>query len=897
MTSRGSSEPAPAAALSGTAAAAPRSGRTRLRLPTTKQRIPETAGLLPRHRLLDRLRTAATLEGEPVILVAAPAGYGKTSLLAGWASAREADGCRVAWLTLDSYDDDAHQLWCAILDALEAAADPAGRSAFRELQPPPGGIDPAFLAAVDRLVDDVPGGVTLVLDDLHEITSRPTLESLELLLRHRPRNLYVVLSSRGDPPLGLHRLRLQKDLAEVRADVLALDEAEAQELLRHDGLALTPEQQSRLLALTEGWAAGLRLVALSAQGAADLEAVLAGGARGTAVLADYLVGEVLSRLPGDMRGFLMETSVCDEVSAECAAELTGRRDAGRILDSLARSNAMVWRTTSRTDGGEWFRYHGLLRAYLQAELERVDITARPRLHAAAARWFAARAEPLVALGHAATAGDGLLVAEILRTDGVSLVLDGAGPRVRRALAAVPEGQLARPAALVGALAALDAADLPAADRLLAAADGADSGDARTSALEFAVRLRRARISGTSAEVLERFAAGGTTVEDQDVDLLRRVNRGAALLWRGDAQDAEADVLPAFRLALARARPAPALEALTLAAAAAAVHGHYGVMSARAEAAVRFATRHGWSGSWRCAHAYALAAWGAYQRLDDARASRHAQAAAALMTDATDPEVALSVRSMVERIRFDAEPDPRPGVAARLERLRHYAGTGAVPALVGHVAVELQRQALRVSEPGWAEEAAVLGRTAIGAGAEPAYLDAVVQAQRGQRENARRSLVPVLRGELPVRLPTVPLLAWTLEAVLCRHVDDYRAHEALCRALALAANMRALRPLVWAGEPVRDLLLAGRGRFGRHEPVAAQVLAALPAPAGPLPEPLTPRELQLLAELPSMRTDQEISEALLISVNTVKTHLRGVYRKLGVGSRREAVAAAREQGLL
>ena len=256
------------------------------------------------------------------------------------------------------------------------------------------------------------------------------MRALAALVRERPRALRLVLAGRADPPLPIARLRLSGELREIRARDLAFSPDEAAALLAGADLVLAPGQVRTLVDQTAGWAAGLRLAALSLREAGDVDRFLADLAGNSKAISDYLVGEVLSALPSGTAEVLRAVSVCDELSAGLAVALTGRPDAGEVLASLERETALV---RSFGEGRTAYRVHPLLRAHLLLDLRRRHPEQVARLHAAAADWFGAHGQPARALTHARQADDDARVADLLVAQGVALVASGEHAAVRDAL--------------------------------------------------------------------------------------------------------------------------------------------------------------------------------------------------------------------------------------------------------------------------------------------------------------------------------------------------------------------------------------------------------------------------------------------------------------------------------
>jgi LuxR family transcriptional regulator, maltose regulon positive regulatory protein len=318
-----------------------------------------------------------------VTIISAPAGSGKTSLLRAWAD-RPGQPRPLAMFAVQRDQQDAQQFWLALLGAVRQASGTA-----RD-KPPAGTPDFNGRAMVDRVLSELAEarGVTLVIDDLHELNCPEALAQLTRLLTSLPPDVHAVLATRRDLRLGLHQLRLAGELAEIRAAQLRFTERETRELLDASGIALSDAGAALLHQRTEGWAAGLRLAALSLAGHPDPERFVAEFSGSDRTVAEYLLAEMLDRQPGDVQQLLLRTSLLDQVNGELADLLTGRPGSERILLALEDANAFV---VSLDPGRTWFRYHHLFADLLRLELRRTLPEEVPVLHRRAAGWFCEQA--------------------------------------------------------------------------------------------------------------------------------------------------------------------------------------------------------------------------------------------------------------------------------------------------------------------------------------------------------------------------------------------------------------------------------------------------------------------------------------------------------------------------
>ncbi len=400
-----------------------------------------TDGIVLRRALFERLQRAGR-----VVAISAPAGSGKTLLVRSWIGDAGLANA-VAWVSVRHKERDPQRFWISVVDALRSTAAPVrGLTAAPSLDG--GGI-------VERLLEDLASledRVWLVIDDLHELRSPEALSQLELLLMRAPAELRFVVSSRHDLGLGLHRLRLEAELTEIRPADLRFTLDEARALLRRAGLDLSEAAPALLHGRTEGWAAGLRLAALSLAGHPDPESLAAEFSGSERTVADYLVAEVLDRQPEEVKRLLLRTSVLERISGPLADALTEGTGAERILQELEEANAFVVSLDARRT---WFRYHNLFADLLRLALRRTapdDVTA---LHAVAAQWYAKHGDVVEAIHHAQAAEQWSLAAGLLFEHWVGLVLDGRSATAHGLLTAFPPSMVAADAELT-ALAAADA---------------------------------------------------------------------------------------------------------------------------------------------------------------------------------------------------------------------------------------------------------------------------------------------------------------------------------------------------------------------------------------------------------------------------------------------------------
>ena len=361
-------------------------------LETKLQLPPARESWIDRTRLVDAMMRAVR---HPVTLVAAPAGYGKTTLVTQWLHTPGLP--TTAWVSLDSGDNDANRLWSHVAAALERAgcvlpvADPV-----RVLDGTPSGQPRALLSGIVSALGAAPDDLVLVLDDFHFVQSAERHDEVELLVRSLPAQAHLVILSRADPGLRLGRLRVSHDLAELRAEDLAFTVDEAREMLSHEGVTLSDDALAQLVDRAEGWPAALYLAALSLAGRPDPDDFVRRFSGGNRFIGDYLIEEVLSRHPDRVRDFILGVSVLDRFCAQLCDHVLGRTDSAAILHDLERANLFLLPIDAEH---RWFRFHHLFRAVARSELELTRPDDADTLHARAGEWFSSNGHVSDAIDH------------------------------------------------------------------------------------------------------------------------------------------------------------------------------------------------------------------------------------------------------------------------------------------------------------------------------------------------------------------------------------------------------------------------------------------------------------------------------------------------------------------
>ncbi len=795
----------------------------------TQLNAPEPPGVfVERPRLLDRL------DGGPpdqIALICAPLGSGKTSLAASWAATVE----HSAWLSLSAEDDHPLRFWPAFLAALKEADPDAPVSA---LAPPEAGADLRFLALVVNALAAAPRPHCLVVDDVHVLRSAACRRQLGFVVAHLPRTVRLVLSTRAELRLPLHHARLSGRLCELGPRELAFTRGETAQLLAAHGLELEPPLVAALHERTEGWAAGLRLAALSLRETGDREQLVREFAGDDRAVAEYLLAEVLDAQPVRRRRFLLRTAIVERVSGDLADALTEGSTGHDTLSELRRTNGFVIPLDRRE---HWYRYQALFGDLLRSRAEQELGDELPVLRARAARWYLRAGEPREALHHALAAADWELAGELLRAHWFELRARTGPADVHALFARMPDACVAADATLSEALGYLER-ELGGEP---AARPQAGVADARTRAL---VALQQARSPDEVDDVAGRLRGAGGAIEAAiDLEL------GVAQMWIGELEPGARHLQRAIERALPDGLDHVAMLALGHLALVELWRAGPDAAEPAACQALELAQRHGGPEHAPAVPALLAAAACALSGVRPTQARERIAQARAAGARAGDPRLALVFDAMWDAIHSPAG-EPAPLLAA---------GTPA-------------------------EAAAVAARRALQSGDAADALDAIRDA--GPAMDAAFSAT---RVQLAV-LETLALDALGRTAA---------ADEALERALA-AAEQTGHRIMFLDGGPRMVAMLRQRIRAGtQHRALAGDLLSAFATgevtkrERVALLEPLSDRELTVLRYLPTLLPTREIAAELFVSPNTVKSHLRSIYRKLGVQCRREAIDRARELRLL
>jgi ATP/maltotriose-dependent transcriptional regulator MalT len=896
---------------------------------------PPPPQVVPRPRLIARLNEGLRRK---LALIAAPAGFGKTTLLAAWVAESRRP---VAWLALDPAESDPTRFLAYLVAAVRTIAPRIGEEVVRALdspQPPP---PESLLTALLNDVATLPEPFTLVLDDYHVLDSPPVDAALTFLIEHLPPQMHLIIATREDPPLPLARLRARGQLTELRAADLRFTPDEAATFLSQVmSLALSAEDVAALETRTEGWIAGLQLAALSMQGREDLPGFVRAFAGDNRYILDYLVEEVLERQPASMRSFLLQTSILDRLNGPLCEAVTGEQHGSARLEALQRGNFFV---VPLDDQRQWYRYHHLFAQVLHAHLQAEQPDQIPALHRRAAAWYERNGAASDAIRHALAGEDFERAADLI---------ERALPEMRRSRQevlmrdwseALPDDLLrVRPVLnatyasvllLMGEREGVEARLRDAERWLNPPADAHDPPDVPSAMVVVDTEAFR-RLPGSIAvwragQALalgdvagaENYARRALDLVPED-DYLERAG-GAGFLaltaWRRGDLDAGLRYYAECLVMLRRVGfLSDALGAVVALADMWTAQGRLREAMRTYERGLQLATEQD-PGRTRpvvrgAADMYVGMADLHREHNDLAAAAEHLRRGEALGEHMGGRQNPYRRRVALSRLRV-AEGDPDAALALLDEAERLYV-SDFFPN-VRPIAAEKARVWLRQGRVGaaldWAREQGLSAQDDLSYLREFEHITlARVLLARDKSDSGEKWMQQAL-GLLERLLAAAEAGAWTgsiieilvLQALAQQMQGDIPAALVpLQRALALAEPEGYMRIFVDEGPPMAALLqeAARQGIAPRYTDQLLAALGNIPAQdttpvKQALVEPLSERELQVLRLLGSDLSGPEIARELMVSLNTMNTHTKNIYTKLGVNNRRAAVRRAEELHLL
>jgi LuxR family transcriptional regulator, maltose regulon positive regulatory protein len=861
--------------------------------------------VVARPRLWDRL--AASLR-EPLAVVTGPAGSGKTELVASWVRAGSVDE-PVVWISLEDGDGSPQVFWSYVVEGLRRAGLTLRPAATRPV--PDGDVDRSFLVRLAAELAGQPRPVVLVLDDVSVLTDQRWADDLDFVLRHAGRRLRLVLVGRWYPPLPLYRYRLVGRLGEIRGEDLVFTPAETGELLVAHGVALGQAALTSVVRHTEGWAAGVRLVALALDGRAGADSLVGTIHGDQADIAGYFVGEVLRNQPDEVQDLLLRTSILDTVTPELADLLTGRGDARHTLAHLQQENAFVQPVEDEPGS---YRYHALFRELLQARLADRDPDEVPQLHRRAAAGFVAQGRTGEAIEHAARAGDWTFAATLAVDDLAvgNLVLAGADGRLGALFHDLPEDTDSPEAAMVAAALALAAVEPDRCAKHLARAEElvADTTGGTGTALALTGTLLDTLLAAKyhdSPRVLQSAQATQALLDQvpperlhahPELSVLLLSAQGSAQSWLGSLDAAASALTEAARTTCGAGAERIRLYCLQHLAMIEAYRGRLRRAGQLANQALTVAEDGGASDRVSPATAHVVLAWTATEHYDLDTAWRQVRTAEPMCERNPGGLAALGLAVVKSRLlrargefrgalevlsRATAVPESTPVWLARelaLCRARLFVASGRCDEALALVA--------DLGEPPTPDATVVRAAARLAA---------------GDRDEARR-IVTALTEAHGLDSPVPVEARLVLAALAADRGETGRARQALKRALGLAAPEAQRRCFHEVGARLRQLLRDDEDLAAQFAALGGPVRQPGHRPGGSrddaepvIVDPLSKREMEVLRYVAAMLPTEEIAARMYVSVNTVKTHVRSILRKLSASRRNEAVRRARSLGLI
>ncbi|HSM82970.1 MAG TPA: LuxR C-terminal-related transcriptional regulator [Nodosilinea sp.] len=885
----------------------------------------------PRSHLVRRDRILQTLGlGQRLIVVSAPAGFGKTTALGEWVQQTPQP---VGWLALDERDNDPKRFWSYVVAALQKADRPLGAATLSMVQSPEPLPFESFLTPLINELAQLHSDLLLVLDDYHAITTPAIHDGLAFLLEHLPATVRVAIATRTEPPLPLARWRVRTQLTELRAADLRFTDAEAAAFLQQSlSSPLSEAQVVTLQRQTEGWIAGLQLAMLSLRQAAQPAALLDSFGGTQRYILDYLVEEVLDRQPPPLRRFLLQTAILEQLCGSlCAAVVEETATSGtQTLEQLERQNLFV---VPLDDERTWYRYHHLFAEALRHQLQRTAPELELACHRRAAQWYEHQGHIAEALHHAIAAQDFAAAAQLIEQE----IQTRENPRfdavvLRQALERLPaELVRSRPWLLVaqawmGFTASQFAAAIAAIEgleQILQQRPLATGNQDQLWGLVTALRGMQARQQGQAAESVAHMEKA-LQLLPQDNSWLRSLillNLGVTY-FVDDNYTAARQLLPQVsRIGQVRGAADPAIAGLYLQAQFLALRGQLAEATALCERGLALATERRWLATYAGVLVQVALA-------DLLRQQNQLEAAAHHLSQSIDralqnqqPGLMMGYITLA-RVR-QAQGDRAAAWAAlhQAERCQVWLWPTILPVAACKARLHLAEGNVNAAVA-WAEASGLTpdddlhyNTTATcPTAAELVYLTyARVLLAQGQQTastptlQAALGLLARLQAQAQTGGRTLRLIETLLLQALVwqAHPERSRALDCLHQALAIPHQDNDMRLFLDEGSPMADLLSGAASAGGQAQDVANLLTLFGTPPAGvgvqpgvqPLVEPLSDRELEILTYLATGMTNQAIADDLFVSLAAVKWHARNIYGKLAVKNRTQAVARARELGIL
>ena len=897
---------------------------------------PPRPSVVPRPRLIHRLNAGLAM-GSKLTLISASAGFGKTTLVSEWLA-----HCvrPVAWLSLDEGDNDLSRFISYLVAALQTIKAGIGERSLAALQSPQPPPTETILIACLNEIAAISDNFILTLDDYHVIDSKPVGNTLNFLIEHQPPQMHLVIATREDPPLHLSRLRARGQLTELRAADLRFTPAEAAEFLNQMmGLNLSVENIAALATHTEGWITGLQLAALSMQSREDITGFIQAFTGSHRFVLDYLVEEVLQHQPEPIRSFLLQTAILDRFCVPLGNVVTGREDGKEILAILERSNLFL---VPLDDQRQWYRYHHLFADVLRAHLMEVQPDRVSTLHQRASKWHELNGLPADAIRHALAARDFEHAAGLIELAWSAMDLSFQSSTWLGWVKTLPDVLIhVRPVLSVGyAWALLDGGELEASESRLQDAERlldtltdkpwseqnqkmvvVDKGQFRSlpASIATARAYRFLALGNVASAVKYAQQALELTPKDDQARYIQATSLlGIAQYSSGDLEAAEHS-LADFHMNLRQTNETVTLIGITFLLADIRVAlGRLHAAESIYQQSLLLVTGQGGLVPLGTADLYRGLAELYLERGDLETAAQHLLTSQKLgeQTAVTD----WSHRLCVSQARLKEAQGDLDGAFALLNEAERVTIRTPLPDVSPIAALKAQvwlKQGKLAEALGWARDQGLLVDDVIGYTREFEYITLArirIAAGKSSREagsldEAARLLGRLLQAaENGGRLGSV-IQILLLQALTFQAQDNLpHALAPLERALAMAEPEGYMRIFVDEGEAMR-LLLEKQSRHQDHplsgyvdkllaaftQQVAAPTSASSQQKSDMI-EPLSERELEVLKLLRSDLSGPEIAQQLIVSLNTLRTHTKNIFNKLGVNSRQTAVRRAEELDL-
>lgn len=861
---------------------------------------PVRSELVSRTHLIERLNKGLTCN---LTLVSAPAGYGKTTLLSDWVHQLNSD-IKTAWISLDASDNDPVTFWDYFITALDNIEQGFSENTLSLLQASTSSPVEQLMTGLINEISNIKNDFTIILDDYHVIDSQPVHEAIGYLLAHVPPRMHLVIASRTDPPLPLARLRGRGLMVEIRTNDLRFSHEEATDFFRNfTGIGLNSDDIEALSTRTEGWIAGLQMAALSMQGHEDIPSFIRDFTGSHRFVLDYLIEEVFQRLSPDIQDFLLKTSILGRLTASLCDHLTQRDDSRTVLESLERANLFI---VPLDESRQWYRYQHLFSDLLHHQLELVSgRDAIPDYHRRASRWFETNNLVSDAINHAIAAGDWERTSELIINSSALFLRGGEITTLLRWIQQLPDDVVAGQPGLWSeccwTMILTGRFDL--AESFLEKIEK-NTGSNDVSLGEILVmRAYITRQRGDNAATIDLSLQARSLVPEENTDsrCILALNLGIAQWHFGRIQEAEEALAEAENKALQTGNMYVALTAIS-------IHniilGAKGKLHQAAELCRKAIEMAGDSPGVALNH-LTLASL-LYEWNDLENADFHVNRGIELSIQSGNIEIQSGGYRIMARIR--AASGDFAGALSALETSYGFFREGKVSPLDGARTADcfVQVYLMQNDVQNAAEWAPKVTESVEASSFYPRLCLTEIRLSLARGEKTEASEYLKEKSGVAEKEGWIYGLIETRILQSLAASDPEEATGFISEALELAQPEGFTRIFLDKGQALTDILrtAAGKGisvdyvsgllQTGKGTPSTSKAETGVSGQS--LPEPLSERELEVLRLLTTGMSNSEISRNLVVSTGTVKTHVHNIISKLGVSSRTQAAAKARELNL-